>query len=455
MIPFSSSGLSIVFAPKMSKRRLQLRNVHGNIATPMEERAILHAFVAKTWNGPPTVPRCSPHVTGLPFGPEELLRALRKIPIARAVARPFTPGLIWRTLADLIMPHLYRILQEIWACPQPEVPACWKDAWLLLIPKPMKPACTPDALRPLALQEPLGKAVIGLDAQIAQKCSFAKLAPWPLWAYSPGRCTQHALLRVIAHCTAGRDLVASQRPAVHSRHRQLPMYQICGAIQIFIDLSKAFDSVCRQELFGRLDEVLDNPQVIQMLAQWHENTSYHVESNGGTEPVQVGAGVRQGCKAAPWLFNAFVLLYLSDLAHLIDWQWLQAHMNIYADDIHACGFFHDLPGLHRILYFFGLIMEVLQLTWRTWMQYQFKELQHINLQECKARKSLVKRLPRDKRVVICHDSRVNLGALAKGRSPSKMLNGLSNTEAPLILAKNLQISGVQFSNLVLAGRCPQ
>jgi len=348
------------FAPKMSKRRMQLRNVHGNIATPMEERAILHAFVAKTWTGPPTVPRCCPHVTGLPFGPEELLRALRTIPIARAVARPFTPGLIWRSHADLIMPHLYRILQKIWDCPQPEVPACWKDAWLLLIPKPMKPACTPDALRPLALQEPLGKAVIGLVAQIALKCSFAKLAPWPLWAYSPGRCTQHALLRVIAHCTAGRELVASQRPAVFSRHRQLPMYQICGALQIFIDLSKAFDSVCRQELFGRLDEVLDNPQVIQMLAQWHENTSYHVESNGGTEPIQVGAGVRQGCKAAPWLFNAFVLLYLSDLAHLIDWQWLQAHMNIYADDIHACGVFHDLPGLHRILFFFGLIMEVLQ-----------------------------------------------------------------------------------------------
>ena len=69
------------------------------------------------------------------------------------------------------------------------------------------------------------------------------------------------------------------------------------------------------------------------------------------------------------------------------------------------------------------------------MQYPFKELQHINLQECKARKSLVKRLPRDNRVVICQDSRVNLGALAKGGSPSKMFNGLLETEAPLILAK--------------------
>lgn len=94
------------------------------------------------------------------------------------------------------------------------------------------------------------------------------------------------------------------------------------------------------------------------------------------------------------------------------------------------------------------------LTWRTWMQYQFKELQHINLQECKARKSLVKRLPRDKRVVICQDSRVNPGALAKGRSPSKMLNGLSKTEAPLILAKNLHISGVHFPTWSLRADAP-
>ena len=50
-----------------------------------------------------------------------------------------------------------------------------------------------------------------------------------------------------------------------------------------------------------------------MLACWHEHTAYHVEVNGSTTPIEVGAGVRQGCKAAPWLFNAFVLLYLQDL----------------------------------------------------------------------------------------------------------------------------------------------
>ena len=45
------------------------------------------------------------------------------------------------------------------------------------------------------------------------------------------------------------------------------------------------------------------------------------------------------------------------------------------------------------------------LCWRTFMQYRYKEKAHINLQEAKARRSLIKRLPRDKRVVPCQDSR--------------------------------------------------
>ena len=54
------------------------------------------------------------------------------------------------------------------------------------------------------------------------------------------------------------------------------------------------------------------------------------------------------------------------------------------------------------------------LSWGTCMQYKFKSHQHINLQEAKARRSLMKRLPCNRRVVICQDSRVNLGSLGKG-----------------------------------------
>lgn len=84
------------------------------------------------------------------------------------------------------------------------------------------------------------------------------------------------------------------------------------------------------------------------------------------------------------------------------------------------------------------------LCWKPFMQYSFKHLAHINLQETKARRSLVKRLKRDQRVVVFQDSRVNLGSLGKGRSPSTSLNGLMRQEAPYLLGKNLYLAGVHL-----------
>lgn len=84
------------------------------------------------------------------------------------------------------------------------------------------------------------------------------------------------------------------------------------------------------------------------------------------------------------------------------------------------------------------------LEWSPWLQYKFKVVSHINLQETKARRSLFKRLKRDQRVVVAQDSRVNLGALGKGRSPSNALNSLMKTEAPFLLGKNLYVAAMHF-----------
>ena len=84
------------------------------------------------------------------------------------------------------------------------------------------------------------------------------------------------------------------------------------------------------------------------------------------------------------------------------------------------------------------------LSWKPFMQYSFRHVAHINLQETKARRSLVKRLRRDRRVVVMQDSRVNLGSLGKGRSPSISLNTLMRQEAPYILGKNLYLAGTHL-----------
>ena len=92
------------------------------------------------------------------------------------------------------------------------------------------------------------------------------------------------------------------------------------------------------------------------------------------------------------------------------------------------------------------------LVWRTVMQYKCTRVEHINLQEAKARRSLMKRLPVSKRVVVCQDSRVSLGALRKGRSPSESLNRVMRSEAPWILRKNFELtSPAVFARLQVLG----
>ena len=70
----------------------------------------------------------------------------------------------------------------------------------------------PKNLRPLALQEPLGKSVMTLIAQALRNFAFDQLYAWPQWAYINGRGTGAALGRVSGHC----DLVQSKLKA-HAR----------------------------------------------------------------------------------------------------------------------------------------------------------------------------------------------------------------------------------------------
>lgn len=105
------------------------------------------------------------------------------------------------------------------------------------------------------------------------------------------------------------------------------------------------------------------PKIIHVLAAWHAETRYHVAADRRTAPVQVGPGVRQGCKIAPWLFNTFLVIFLHDLSAHLSLERICANLNLYADDFQLCVVnFVVLQNseLHTLLRNFGIIMELLQ-----------------------------------------------------------------------------------------------
>ena len=73
---------------------MQLRNSAGVLATPIEERAILIAFVQNTWKGTPLHRVPSANAPGVPLELSDLVAALSQIPATKAVALPYAPGLV-------------------------------------------------------------------------------------------------------------------------------------------------------------------------------------------------------------------------------------------------------------------------------------------------------------------------------------------------------------------------
>ena len=216
------------YSPKTIRRRIQITNQAGAIASPQEELTILKDFVADIWGGPSHIPVAFTQAPGVPFSVSELAAALRGIPLHRAVALPFAPGIAWRPQSHIIAPILHHILCQWWSVTPPYIPQCWKDGWMLMLGKPQKPATSPYNLRPIALQDPVGKALVGLLIQTANADAQPLLMPWPIWAYLPKRSTLDAVCRVAYHCGQVKKLVASQKPPPHARAAAIPMYRFAA-----------------------------------------------------------------------------------------------------------------------------------------------------------------------------------------------------------------------------------
>ena len=83
------------------------------------------------------------------------------------------------------------------------------------------------------------------------------------------------------------------------QHRELYM--------IFVDLTKAFDTVHRLLLWEILQRFGCPPKFLAVLRDLHDGATARVLGNGAkSDAFDVCSGVRQGCVVAPVIFNLFV-----------------------------------------------------------------------------------------------------------------------------------------------------
>ena len=80
----------------------------------------------------------------------------------------------------------------------------------------------------------------------------------------------------------------------------------------FIDLTKTFDLVSRRGLFQLPRKIECPPQLLSIIASFHENMQRTVSYDGAlSDPFEIRSVVKQGCVLAPTLFGIFFSLLLN------------------------------------------------------------------------------------------------------------------------------------------------
>ena len=81
---------------------------------------------------------------------------------------------------------------------------------------------------------------------------------------------------------------------------------------VFINLTKAFDTVNKEALWTVFERIGCPPKLVSMIRLFHDGMTSQVLSNGNvTNAFVISNGVKQGCVLAPILFNVFFPCRLS------------------------------------------------------------------------------------------------------------------------------------------------
>lgn len=262
------------FTPKSRKRRVQLRHADATIASPIQELQILRQFVQQTWTCPPFAMPSPDHAPGVPLSHDDLVAAFASIKPMKGVNPDSAPGLPWHVLAEDLVFQILPLLKQWWTTAPPHIPRCWRLGHLYMLPKPGKGVHKVDHLRPLALTDPIGKAILGALTRKALDASRHVLCQWPQVAFLPHRSALDAIRRVVCHASSIQELACHHRLSIHQKASGQKPPQLSGGFQVHLELSKAFDSAQRDQIFDQRTKLPVHSSIQHLRMAWHEQTFY-------------------------------------------------------------------------------------------------------------------------------------------------------------------------------------
>lgn len=221
---------------------------------------------------------------------QEVFEAIKQIAMGKAPGNDAIPPEVFKYGGQKLAEKLHALFVAIWKTGM--VPQDFKDASILHLykNKGLRNVC--DNHRGISLLSIAGKILARLILNRVLKHVVDEI-------YPESQCGFRALRGTI-------DMIFSLRQVsekVREKNQELYM--------VFIDLTKAFDTVNRATLWKILKKLGIPDNMLKVITSFHEGMKASVVSNGdSSEHFNVTNGTKQGCVMAPVLFALFFSVML-------------------------------------------------------------------------------------------------------------------------------------------------
>ena len=219
----------------------------------------------------------------------ELSAAIHSLRKGKAPGEDGIPPDLLISLKDCLFPHLYDLLLKCWK--EGSFPNDMRNAKIVTLYKNKGDKGDCNNYRGISLLSVVGKVFARVILARLQLLA-ERVYPESQCGFRPSRSTV--------------DMIFSLRQIQEKcREQNKPLY-MC-----FVDLAKAFDTVSRAGLFSVLDRIGCPPQLLSLIASFHENMKATIQFDGEvSDNFQVQSGVKQGCVLAPTLFGIYFSVLL-------------------------------------------------------------------------------------------------------------------------------------------------
>ena len=233
----------------------------------------------------------------LPPSMDELTKAIKQTNSGRASDKYGIPAEIYKAAVPRAKGVFLDIIQRIWDLEK--MPEDFRDALIVALYKNKGSKADCGNYRGISLLSIAVKIFARIVLNRLIKVSEANL-PEAQCRFRPGRSTV--------------DMIFTVRQV-----QEKCLEQNLDLYSVFIDLTKAFDTVNREALWDVLTRYGCPRKFIQIIRLFHVDITGQVLSNGEqSDPFSISNGVKQGCVLAPVLFNLFFTCVLRQAAGNMD-----------------------------------------------------------------------------------------------------------------------------------------